>query len=42
MSLPGGVSFNGTNMASEAKAEVDKIEEEIQSKYELPPQGFIG
>lgn len=42
MSLPGGVSFNGANMASEAKAEVDKIEEEIQRKYELPPQGFIG
>lgn len=42
MSLPGGVSFNGTNMASEAKAEVEKIEEEVQSHYELPPQGFIG
>lgn len=42
MSLPGGVSFNGTNMASEAKAEVEKIEEEVQSRYELPPQGFIG
>jgi hypothetical protein len=42
MSLPGGVSFNGANMASEAKAEVEKIENEIQAKYELPPQGFIG
>jgi hypothetical protein len=42
MSLPGGVSFNGANMASEAKAEVDKIEEQVQLKYELPPQGFIG
>lgn len=42
MSLPGGVSFNGTNMASEAKSEVEKIEEEVQSRYELPPQGFIG
>jgi hypothetical protein len=42
MSLPGGVSFNGANMASEAKSEVEKIENEIQAKYELPPQGFIG
>jgi len=29
-------------MASEAKAEVEKIEDEVQSRYELPPQGFIG
>jgi hypothetical protein len=42
MSLPGGVSFNGANMASEAKAEVEKIEEQVQERYELPPQGFIG
>ena len=42
MSLPGGVSFNGANMTSEARAEIDKIEEQVQLKYELPPQGFIG
>ena len=42
MSLPGGVSFNGANMASEARAEIDKIEDQVQLKYELPPQGFIG
>lgn len=42
MTLPGGVTFNGTNMASEAKTEIEKIEDEIQQKYELPPTGFIG
>lgn len=42
MSLPGGVSFNGAYMASEAKAEVERIEEQVQQRYELPPQGFIG
>jgi len=38
--LPGGITLNGADIFSEASSEVTKIEEDIQSKFELPP-GFI-
>lgn len=42
LQLPGGVQFNGREIASEAQQEIDKIEEEIQLKYELPPDFCVG
>ena len=40
--LPGGVSFNGTQLYEQAQQEIEKIEEEVQLKYELPPQFMVG
>ena len=40
--LPGGVSFNGTQIFEQAQAEIEKIEEEVQLKYELPPHFMTG
>lgn len=40
--LPGGVTLNGDNLYVEATNEITKIEEEIQSKFELPVDMFIG
>lgn len=42
VSLPGGVSLNGIRILNEAQEEIRKLEDEIQSKYELPPIFFIG
>jgi len=38
----GGVQFNGAKILDEASAEIDKIEEEVQDKYELPPDMMTG
>jgi len=38
--LPGGVSFNGQQIFDQANEQVQKIEEEMQVKFEEPP-GFI-
>lgn len=40
--LPGGVQFNGQRILDESKEEIDKIEEEVQDKYELPPDFSVG
>lgn len=40
--LPGGVTLDGNQIYSEADEECRKIEEEIQSRYELPVNFFIG
>ena len=40
--MPGGVSFNGLEILSRATETIDKIEETVQSKYEVPPFGVIG
>ena len=42
ISLPGGVQFNGTQIFDQANAEIEKIEEEVQLKYELPPDFMVG
>jgi hypothetical protein len=42
MQLPGGVEFNGTEIYEQANEEVNKIEEEIQDKYELPSDFYTG
>tara|TARA_Y100001937_G_scaffold32260_2_gene46101 strand:- start:3382 stop:4131 length:750 start_codon:yes stop_codon:yes gene_type:complete len=40
--LPGGVEFNGQKILDEAREEIDKIEEEVQDKFELPPDFSVG
>jgi hypothetical protein len=40
--LPGGVTLNGQKIFEEAIDEIQKIEEEMQLKFELPTDFFIG
>ena len=40
--LPGGVTLNGDKIYEEAINEIDKIEEDMQLKYELPPSFMVG
>lgn len=42
ISLPGGVQFNADQLFSSATDEMEKIEETLQDKYELPPDFFTG
>jgi len=39
--LPGNVTLNGQEMYTAADQEIQKIEEQIQLKYELPPEFFV-
>lgn len=40
--LPGGIQFDGQRILSEAMEEVQRLEEEVQDKYELPPDFMVG
>jgi len=40
--LPGGVSFNGSQIYDQATQEIEKIEEDMQLKYELPIDFMTG
>ena len=40
--LPGGITMNGEFIYNEGKAKVEKLEEEMISKYETPPLDMIG
>jgi hypothetical protein len=40
--LPGGVTMNGQKIWDEAVEEIQKLEEECQLKYEMPPMFFVG
>ena len=42
MQLPGGVEFNGERILDEAREERERLEEELQDKYELPPDMMVG
>ena len=42
MQLPGGVQFDGQRILSEAQEEVLKLEDEVQDRYELPPDFYTG
>ena len=42
ITLPGGLSYNGAELFSQGQEEITKIEEEIQLKYELPPDFMVG
>ena len=40
--LPGGITLDGKSIYDEAVEEINKIEEQVSLKYELPADGFIG
>jgi len=42
MQLPGGVTINAQRILEEANAEIREIEQEMQLKYEDPPNMFVG
>ena len=42
MQLPGGVTFNGQTIWSEAVEEIQRLEEQVSSSFALPPMDMIG
>ena len=38
----GGVALNGEQIYTQAQEQIDKLEEQIQLAYELPPMHMIG
>jgi hypothetical protein len=40
--LPGDITLRGVDIASEATTEIDNLEKEIISKYELPADFMMG
>tara|TARA_Y100001972_G_C7570933_1_gene286575 strand:+ start:140 stop:892 length:753 start_codon:yes stop_codon:yes gene_type:complete len=42
ITLPGGLSYNGAELFAQGQDEVNKIEEEVQLLYELPPDFMVG
>lgn len=42
VALPGGVTMDANTILTEARQEMQQIEEQIQSKYELPPNFMVG
>ena len=42
MQLPGGITLNGRQLYDDAVQEIEKIEEEVQLKYQLPDDFMIG
>ena len=40
--LPGGVSFNGSELLTQALTEIKEIEDTVQSKWSLPPDFIVG
>jgi hypothetical protein len=42
MQLPGGVTLNGRALFDDANAEIQKIEEDFESRYQFPPDFYCG
>ena len=42
LQLPGGVEINGQQIYDEANEEIKEIEEQMRSRYEMPPLDFMG
>ena len=42
MQLPGGVTLNGRQIYDDAVQDIEKIEEDMQLTYEMPPDFFVG
>lgn len=40
--LPGGVTLNGDAMYQEVQIEIKEVEQELQNRFELPPDMFVG
>ena len=42
VAMLGGVALNGEQLYTQAQEELNKLEEQIQLAYELPPQYMVG
>ena len=42
LTLPGGITYNGSAIYDSAITEIDALETEMQSKYEEMPQFLVG
>ena len=42
VALPGGVTLNGGEILSAARERIQDLEQQVQNKYELPPNFFVG
>ena len=42
MQLPGGVTINAAQLVSDSTQAISQIEEEMQLKYEMPPDFYVG
>jgi hypothetical protein len=42
VSLPGGVTLNGGEILQSARQQIETLEQQVQNKYELPPNFFVG
>jgi hypothetical protein len=42
INLPGNVQFDGQALISQGNEEMERIEDTLQDKYELPPDFFTG
>jgi hypothetical protein len=42
MQLPGGVTLNGRQIYDDAVQDIEKIEEDMQLTYEMPPHFYVG
>ena len=40
--LPGGVTLNGRQIYDDGNSEVEKLEEEMQMRYQLPDNFYVG
>jgi len=40
--MPGGVTLDGVRIMEEARQEIEKIEEEMSLRYELPVNFMVG
>ena len=40
--MPGGVTLNGQKIWEESIAEIDQLENEMESRYQAPPNFFVG
>ena len=40
--LPGGITMNGERILNDAIREIEELETELKTAYELPPMDMIG
>ena len=40
--LPGGITMNGERLLNDAIREIEELERELKTEYELPPMDMIG
>ena len=42
MQLPGGVTLNGRQIYDDGNTEIEKLDEEMQVRYQLPDNFYVG